>query len=330
MPSLDNLPADQRAVLQLVLQRGRTYDDIATLLSIDRGAVRQRARAALDALGPDTGVAPERRALITDYLLGQLPPQVAETTREHMAQSPPERAWARVVASELAPIASAPLPEISADASGRDTGTPEPAPGGAPEPAPGPASGPAPGPGSRTGRSSRRGGAVLLGLGGLAVVAAVVIVIVLVSGGSNKHSSSTTSTGAAASTTPTTTATSTTPTRVVGRVNLLPPGGGTSGAKGVAAVVKQGNNQDIAIVAEGVAPNTKHDAYAVWLYNSQTDAELLGFVNPGVGSNGRFSAARQLPTNAARFKDMVVTLETQAQPRQPGRIVLQGQLSGVS
>jgi hypothetical protein len=52
MASLDSLPADQRAVLQLVLQRGRTYDDIAKLLSIDRTAVRQRALAALDALGP--------------------------------------------------------------------------------------------------------------------------------------------------------------------------------------------------------------------------------------------------------------------------------------
>src|SRR5205807_611635 len=46
--SLDSLPADQRAVLQLVLQRGRSYDDIAALLSIDRAAVRQRALGALD------------------------------------------------------------------------------------------------------------------------------------------------------------------------------------------------------------------------------------------------------------------------------------------
>jgi len=46
MASLDDLPADQRAVLQLVLQRGRTYDEIARLLSIDRAAVRARALAA--------------------------------------------------------------------------------------------------------------------------------------------------------------------------------------------------------------------------------------------------------------------------------------------
>ena len=78
MASLDSIAPDQRAVLQLVLQRGRSYDEIAQLLSIDRAAVRQRALAAFDALGPQTGVDEQRRALITDYLLGQLPPAVAQ------------------------------------------------------------------------------------------------------------------------------------------------------------------------------------------------------------------------------------------------------------
>src|ERR1700733_12268587 len=112
MASLDNLPPDQRAVLDLVLQRGRSYDDIARLLAIDRAAVRARALAAFDAIGPDTGLAPESRALITDYLLGQLPDKVAEQTRDRLAESPYERAWARVLPSELSPVASKPLPEI--------------------------------------------------------------------------------------------------------------------------------------------------------------------------------------------------------------------------
>ena len=86
MAPLDSLPADQRAVVQLVLQRRRSYDDIAELLSIDRAAVRERALAAFDALGPQTRVPPERRALITDYLLGQLPPRVSEDTRDRLAQ----------------------------------------------------------------------------------------------------------------------------------------------------------------------------------------------------------------------------------------------------
>lgn len=115
MASLDDLAPDQRAVLQLVLQRGRTYNDIAQLLSIDRAAVRQRALAAFDAIGPQTRVEPDRRALITDYLLGQLPPAVADQVRERLASSASERAWARVLASELAPLATGGLPEIPAE-----------------------------------------------------------------------------------------------------------------------------------------------------------------------------------------------------------------------
>lgn len=114
MSSLESLPPDQRAVLELVLRRGRSYDEIAQLLSIDRAGVRQRALSALDALGPDAGVAPERRALITDYLLGALPPRVTEQVRDRLATSPAERAWARVIAAELESVAANPLPEIPA------------------------------------------------------------------------------------------------------------------------------------------------------------------------------------------------------------------------
>src|ERR1039458_8462859 len=94
MASLDSLPADQRAVLSLVLGRGRSYDEIARLLSIDPAAVRERALAASDSLGPQTRVPAERRALITDYLLGQLPAGAAEETRVRLAESASDRRWA--------------------------------------------------------------------------------------------------------------------------------------------------------------------------------------------------------------------------------------------
>ena len=106
MASLESLPADQRAVLQLVLQRGRSYDQIARLLSMDRTAVRQRAIGALASLGPDTGLPGDRRELITDYLLGQLEPEAADAVRDGIGGSPADRAWARVVASELGPLAA--------------------------------------------------------------------------------------------------------------------------------------------------------------------------------------------------------------------------------
>jgi hypothetical protein len=112
MATLDSLPPDQRAVLQLVLQRGRSYDEIARLLSMNRANVRDRALKAFDALGPETGVGDQRRHLITDYLLGQLPPAVTSEVREHLGKSPSERAWARVLAAELSPLSAMSLPEI--------------------------------------------------------------------------------------------------------------------------------------------------------------------------------------------------------------------------
>jgi hypothetical protein len=355
MASIDTLPADQHAVLQLVLQRHRNYDDIAQLLSIDRAAVRERALAALDALAPGTRVAPERRALITDYLLGQLPAPVAAETREMLARSPGERAWARVVASELAPMAGGPLPEIPADAGAQGDEAPareaegaatESAPAAAvtpaaaavaPAPAAAQASGPPP-PGEGQGtpadqggkppaagrRSSRRGGAILLAGGGVVVVAAIVAVI-LTGGSSSKHSSTAASnpaTTSAAASTQTNTAASATP-RPVAQVNLTSPAAGSK-TRGAAVIVKQGSNAAIEIIAEAVPANTTHDAYAVWLYNSGSDNRLLGFVNPGIKKDGVLRTLGALPANASHFKQLLVTRETQAKPRAPGSVVLHG------
>ncbi len=335
MASVDNLPPDQRAVLQLVLQRGRSYDEIAKLLSIDRAAVRQRALHALDRLGPQTGIDDQHRALITDYLLGQLPPAVAQQTRDRLASSPSERAWARVVASELMPLASEPLPEIPVD-SGTTAAAAEPAAAHAPvaavtEEAPAAAARTAPGASSPAPRSSRVGGMILIGV---AAVAAIVVAVVLITqGGSSKSpaASGASTPSAAASSTTTTHSTGSASAHVVAQINLTAPKSGSKAA-GIAEVLKEGVNSGIAIVADHVTPNTTKppNAYAVWLYNSSTDAQLLGFVNPGVGKNGRLSTAGGLPANAAHFHQLVITLETKADPKTPGIIVLQGALTGLS
>jgi hypothetical protein len=343
MGSLETLSPDQRAVLDLVLQRGRSYDDIARLLAIDRAAVRTRALAAFDELGPDTGIAPESRALITDYLLGQLPERVAEQTRERLASSPYERAWARVLASELAPMASQPLPEIpdgprAPAAAKTSPAAAEPAPDRPTEESAGRARASKPrerGP-RRTPRlsdrpSSRRGGAILLGVGALAVVAVVVILLaVLAPGSSSKHPSTTATTSG---TTPAASGTSTTSTtgskaQVVAQTNLNPPAGSTSAAKGVAFVVKEGDAYGVVIEAAHVPPNN-HNAYAAWLYNSPTDAYRIGFVSPPVGKSGQLQVGSPLPANAGRFKHLLLTLETQSNPKSPGTIVLEGPFQGV-
>lgn len=313
MGSLDTLAPDQRAVLDLVLRRGRSYDQIARLLAIDRAAVRERALAAVDELGPDTVIAPESRALIADYLLGQLPEREAEQTRERLASTPSERAWARAVASELAPMAGKSLPEVpegSLPAASTSAAEAEPAP-------------------SPDRPSSRRGGAIMLGVGALATAAIVVVLIAVLSGGSPKHSSALPPSGTSAADTASTATGSSTSSQaqVVAQTNLNPPGGAGS-AKGVGFVVKDGSAYGIIIQAQHVPPN-HHNAYAAWLYNAPRDAYRLGFVNPGVGKNGQMQTGGALPSGAGRFKQLLLTLETQTNPKSPGRIVLQGPFRGV-
>jgi hypothetical protein len=335
MASLETLTPDQRAVLDLVLRRGRSYDDIAQLLAIDRAAVRTRALAAFDAIGPETGISPESRALVTDYLLGQLPERVAEQTRERLAESPYDRAWARVVASELETIATEPLPEIP-DASRART-SPSPSPNG--EAA---ASAAAPPREPRQRRppklsdrpSSRRGGAIMLGLGALVVVAVVVVLVTVIGGGSSKNQPTTAASSAPARTTTTTAAGSSTgatgtngQAKIVAQVNLNPPSGSGS-AKGVGLVVKDGSAYGLIIEAQDVAPNS-HNAYAVWLSNSSTDSLRLGFVNPAVGKTGKLQVGTGLPTNAGHYKQLLLTLETQSNPKTPGQVVLAGPFKGV-
>jgi hypothetical protein len=356
VPSLDALTPDQRAVLDLVLRRGRSYDDIARLLSIDRAAVRARALAAFDAIGPETGISSESRALITDYLLGQLPARVAEQTRERLAESPYERAWARMVASELEPVAAEPLPEIPGGSRARGAGPAE-----APTAADG-----EPAPAAREARpreraprraprlsdrpSSRLGGALMLGGGALVVIAVVVVLVLVLGGGSKaKHTptvasnpTTTSSAGASTSATSTTgasttatsatgtskTGTSTAKAQAVAQINLNPPSGSSSSAKGVGIVVKDGSAYGMIIEAQKVAPNS-HNAYAAWLYNSPTDSLRLGFVNPAVGKSGALQVGTALPANAGHYKELLLTLETSSAPKTPGTVILEGPLTGV-
>ncbi len=157
------------------------------------------------------------------------------------------------------------------------------------------------------------------------IVAAIVVILLNKSGGSSNpdgdgtaaaaQSSTTAARPAAASATTgaasaTTTASSSGSAKVVAQINLTPPSG-TSKAAGIAEVLKEGSSDGIAIVAQNVTPNTTKppNAYAVWLYNSPTDSHILGFVNPGVGANGRLSTAGGLPANAVAL---------QAADRDPG------------
>ena len=315
MTEIDDLAADQRAVLQLLLKQGQTYEDLSGLLKIDAAAVRARAHAALDALGPDAGrrLAPERRAEVSDYLLGQQSAAARAATRDHLAASAAARAWARVVASALRPLATEPLPEIPDEVAGAAVAEDEPRasaaePGAEPEPVRGVLASP---------RSSRLGGALLLGGVGVLVVVVVILLISSGGGGGSKKDSST-----VASTPTNQTTAQATP---IAQINLRPPSGGR--ALGLAQVFAQSNRRLLIVAGQGLSQG----AYALWLYTSATKSRLLGFVPSRVGKDGRFVTQGVLPNDASSFQNLVVTSEQvsgnrAATPKQPGTIVLQGKL----
>jgi hypothetical protein len=309
MSPADRIDASQRAVLQLILKQGKGYDEIAGLLGLDADAVRSRAHAALEALGPSTpGLTAQRRAEVADYLLGQQSASQREATRAHLGRSASARAWARAVSGELKPLGGDDLPDIpdeDPDLVDEDAGD-----AGEPLRSDGPR------------RSSRLGGILLL-VGVAAVVA--VVVILLVSGGDDSGTTTTSTTAkpdTAAQTQSQPTSTGPQPTPVA-QINLRAADG--SKAVGVAQVLAQGKQRALAIVAQRLTPSTKTSAYAVWLYTTPDNAKLLGFVDPPVGKDGRFANFNALPAGSNRYKELIVTREKN-QSKKPGEIVLRGPL----
>src|SRR3954471_24905927 len=309
MARFDDLPADQKAVLQLVLRQGRTYEEIGGLLKISPEAVRDRALTALDAVGPQdvAGLDEERQDDIGDYLLGQQSASVRAATRERLEASQPARDWARAVASELRAGGVAgddALPEIPADpaevdeafdalhARRRARADQE--------------------------RSSRLGGLLLL-VAATIIVAGGVLWLTGVIGGGDDDSSDTaaTATTAAASTSTTSDATA----NVEAQVNLTPPGGGKK-PLGVANIVAQSGKRAIAVVGQDL-PASGH--YVLWLRNG-TKVKFLGFfpVVTGKGTDkGKLQGIVAAPDDLRTYAEMLVSREPSSSPKQPTTIILQ-------
>jgi hypothetical protein len=307
MSRLDDLPADQRATLSLLLAQGKDYAEVAQLLQIGEHAVHDRAHAALAVLAPREAreLTAQRREEIGDYLLGQRDLTERLRARGLLEDSPAARAWAQAVVAELAPLAAGPLPEIPAgEAAGNRNGAPP--------------DDPPPRQDTHEGSrlpSSRVGGAIVL-----AVIAAVVVAVVLVlvtSGGSSHHRASTTASSAASGA-------STSRATETKRLTLTPPNP-ASKALGVAAVLQERSTYAFYLAAERLAPS-RGFFYAVWLYNSPTSYEPLS-KSPPVGSNGRLQGGALLPSNAAQYHQMILTRETIERPTRPGPIVLQGEFA---
>src|SRR5215210_5092522 len=108
---LDALAPDQRAVVQLVLQRERSYAQIAELLKISEDAVRARAHAGLSTLAPGVELPADKLAQVADFLLGQQNGKPRQATRRLLRNSNGAREWAETVRAQLEDVGGA-LPDL--------------------------------------------------------------------------------------------------------------------------------------------------------------------------------------------------------------------------
>ncbi len=369
---LEDLPPDLHAVLSLVLCRQKGYAEVAGMVGIEERAVHDRAHAALAMLAPRQAreLSAAQRERVGEYVLGQDNPASRRETRAHLENEAPARAWAQALVAELAPLASRPLPEIPAG-SAAAPGAAQPVPSATPSavepeatqpplsatppagelPPANPTAEREPPAATKTARSSRRGGMIVLGVAAAVVIAAVALIVGLGGSGGSSNPSSTaaasstpaTTSTTAASTTPTTSSTSTTSStpaanststtgsstsktaagepRIDATIPLTSPNPADK-SLGIVEVISRGSVHAFLVVAEHLPPTTGF-RYAAWLYNSPTDALLLGS-GPKVGSNGVLKAAGGLPANASHYGTIVLTEEHSEKPAQPGPIVLSG------
>jgi hypothetical protein len=344
MPGLDDLPADQRAVLQLLLRRRRSYADIAAALRLDEDAVRRRAHQALDALGPATAKAPAARAAAADWLLGQQDGDEAAATEADLADDDDARAWTATLREQLAPLAAHELPAPPAPGGDGRIGDPRDAASAlaagaavAAAPLASPAAGAAAATADEQGaagheehlpsparpRSSRRGGAILLGALGL--VAVIVLVVVLTRGGGDSPSSQ-------AQTTPTTTGASSGGQgagRVLAQVNLKPPKGAPDAkALGVVQIALVNGHQSLTAVAQGLKV-TKGSAWGIWAEGGPAANRWLGPFSQGDAQGRVYAQGRLEPgMDILRYKRLVVSRDAPATPpKKQGQVYLVGTIA---
>ena len=325
MSPLDTLAPDQRAVLELVLRQGRSYGELSELLGIPERDVRARADAGLRALTGDAAAGVDT-GRITDWLLGQQPGAEADRTRAAVERSGESRAWAATAAERLRELGGAAVPEVSAP----DTPRPRPRPLRDAEPPPArprPLRESAPAAEGPVARSSRLGGAILIGV--LVLVVGGLIAFVVLRGSDDAGDGGPVADGSQ----PEATATPT-PTATASGNDIVLRGSGNSKAVGVMRLIRRDNGDvQFAIAAENVPPNEGREVYAVWFTRAGGKPRRLGFTQAPVGKNGILTTGGpqqgdedEFPQWFATYDKVLITRETDAKAKTPGPAVLEGSL----
>jgi hypothetical protein len=273
------LSEDQRAMLQLLLERGQSYEDIGSLLGLDTDEVRARARASLTEMG---GEDPDKDVGLTDYLLGQADPIGRADAVRHLGADQDAHALAAKLIAQLKLIApAAELPELPAGRGGvRPAAGGESAPAASAAPAP-PAEAAGPGFFASLSRGQRQLIAALVA-GGIVALVGVLALTGAFSGGDSNESNG----GQAQSTT----------AQNVTRAILQPPNGGS--ARGVAIFGRVRNQPVLQVAIAGLDPSPKGRSYVVWLTGPKAAFPLS---RETAGKRGTINGLAPLPTQLIAF-----------------------------
>ena len=330
MATFDQLPPDQRAILELVIQRGKSYDELAELLGMSTAyRVRELARQALADLSPRSAsrVDPDWRGQVADYLLGQQTGPEGTATRGHLKRSEPARLWALSLLDSLdhlydeGELPVIPEGEAAPAARTRDR---ERAPDRTRERAP--LSAPSLRERVRAERPARplsadaeavvRRRRIAAAAAGATALLFILLVwpVGLLTGDDDGDGGDGGSEQADAQ------------PRVVGQL-LLRPQSGEKGV-GIALITERDGERQLLVQARGLRPTPRDNsqAYEVWLFNSQNDATSMGAQL--TDRQGNYQGAGRLPENYEDFQYLDISRESVDQnAAHSGDSVLRGALA---
>jgi hypothetical protein len=300
MATFDQLSAEQRAIVELVLQQGKTYEELAGMLGIPEPRVRELARDALVELSPLSArrVEDDWRGQLADYVLGQQMGPEVTATKGHLRRSEPARTWALSLLDSLEQLyPNGSMPAIPDGGGGRASRR------AAPAAAPG-ARAVEPRPEVHAAIRRRR----LMAAAGVAAALLLFALLVWPIGVLTGDDES----GADP------------------RVGT--PAGGEQGAsarsRGQAVIASQGradSRPQIIVTASGLPPSTERSAYQVWLYNSEQDRKSIGA--QVTDAQGTLQAGGPLPADYRQYRFIDVTeVAVNGQSLRTGRSVLRGLL----
>jgi hypothetical protein len=333
MPTFDQLPAEQRAIIELVVQRGRSYDQLADALQITPERVRELAVDALVELSPRTAerVDQDRRGQVADYVLNQGSSAESTAARTFLKRSDAARMWVLSLMDSLEHMyEKGSIPEIpeaepeerprrrererprererAGRERGRDREKDRPARDREKEREP------------KRDRSRRekltpeaeeavRRRRIAAIIGAVLILGAAITVALVLLIDTEVHEARA----------PT--------TKVVGQLLLEPQEGSSDQNQGIAVVAQRGKDKSL-IVQARLKRTGEREAYEVWLYNSDRDAVSLGA--QVTDENGNYQGAGRLPAPLERYKFIDVSLERlDRNTAHSGNSVLRGEVANL-